>query len=52
MREATFEVLENESRYISEGEDEVNFVKNLEQGSGRFEGKLPFKCFSCVRVGH
>jgi len=52
MREAAFEVSENESGYISEGEDEVNFVKNLERGFGRFKGKLPFKCFSCGRVGH
>eukprot|EP00253_Pinus_taeda_P006450 PITA_06450 len=52
MREAVFEVSANESGYISEGEDEVNFVKNLERGSGRFKGKLPFKCFSCDRVGH
>ena len=43
MREATFEVSANELGYISEGEDEVNFVKNLEWGSGRFKGKLPFK---------
>eukprot|EP00253_Pinus_taeda_P029858 PITA_29858 len=46
--EATFEA----SGYMSEEEDEVNFVKNLEWGTGRFEGKLPFKCFSCGRVGH
>ena len=39
-------------KIISEGEDEVNFVKNLERGSGRFKGKLPFKCFSCGIVGH
>ena len=52
MGEAAFEVSTNESGYISEGEDEVNFVKNLERGSGRFKGKLPFKCFSCGRVGH
>ena len=29
-----------------------NFVKNLQQGSRRFRGKLPFKCFACGRVGH
>ena len=34
------------SGYISE-EDEVNFVKKLQLGTGRFRGKLPFKCFSC-----
>jgi len=58
MREAAFEVSANgkeklnESGYISEEEDEVNFVKNLEWGSGRFKSKLPFKFFSCGRVGH
>ena len=40
-----------ESRYILE-ENEVNFVKNIQRGSGIFRGKLPFKCFSCVRVFH
>eukprot|EP00253_Pinus_taeda_P022515 PITA_22515 len=52
MREVAFEVSVNELGYISEGEDEVNFVKNLERGSGRFKGKLAFKCSSCGRVGH
>lgn len=52
MRETAFKVSANESGYISEGENEVNFVKNLERGSGRFKGKLPFKCFSCGRDGH
>eukprot|EP00253_Pinus_taeda_P011262 PITA_11262 len=42
----------NESGHISEGEEEANFVKNLQQGSRRFIGKLPFKCFACGRVGH
>ena len=46
--EAAFEA----SGYMSEEEDEVNIVKNLEQGTGWFKGKLPFKCFSCGRVGH
>ena len=40
-----------ESGYISE-EEEVNFVKKLQWDSGRFRGKLPFKCFACGRVGH
>eukprot|EP00253_Pinus_taeda_P015104 PITA_15104 len=38
--------------HISEEEEESNFVKNLQQGAGRFRGKLPFKCFACGRVGH
>jgi len=42
----------NESGHISEEEEEANFVKNLQRGSGRFRGKLPFKCFACGRVGH
>ena len=37
---------------MSEEEEESNFVKNLQRGAGRFRGKLPFKCFACVRVGH
>ena len=57
MREAAFKVSANgkeklsESRYISKEEYEVNFVKNLERGFGRFKRKLPFKYLSCGRVG-
>ena len=39
------------SGYISE-ENEANFAKKLQLGTGRFRGKLPFKCFECGRVGH
>ncbi len=58
MREAPFKSSvkrkeeHNESGHISEEEDEVNFVKKLQQGSRRFRGKLPFKCFACGRVDH
>eukprot|EP00253_Pinus_taeda_P035921 PITA_35921 len=56
MREATFKASGkeelNQSGHISEGEEEANVVKNLQWGSGRFRGKLPFKCFACGRVGH
>jgi len=41
-----------ESGHMSEEEEESNFVRNLQRGTGRFRGKLPFKCFSCGRVGH
>ena len=41
-----------ESGHVSEEEEESNFVKNLQRGTGRFRGKLPFKCFACGRVGH
>eukprot|EP00253_Pinus_taeda_P003723 PITA_03723 len=40
------------SHIPEEEEEESNFVKNLQRGSGRFRGKLPFKCFACGRVGH
>eukprot|EP00253_Pinus_taeda_P033627 PITA_33627 len=42
----------DEYGHMSEGEEESNFVKNLQRGTGRFIGKLPFKCFTCGRVGH
>jgi len=55
-REATFKASRkgdyNESGCMSEGEEESKFVKNLQRGSGRFRGKLPFKCFTCGSVGH
>ena len=56
MREAAFKAWGreelNESGHISEGEEEANFVKNLQRGSRRYRGKLPFKCFACGRVDH
>lgn len=41
-----------EASHVPEEEEESNFVRNLQRGTGRFRGKLPFKCFSCGRVGH
>eukprot|EP00253_Pinus_taeda_P004956 PITA_04956 len=38
--------------HMSEEEEESNFVRNLQRGTGRLRGKLPFKCFACGRVGH
>jgi len=55
-REAVFKAAGKGDYYelghVSEEEEESNFVKNLQQGIGRFRGKLPFKCFACRRVGH
>lgn len=42
----------NELGHMSEGEEESKFVKNLQWGSGRFRGKLPFKFFACGKFGH
>ena len=56
-REAAFRASGKEDYYEAshvpeEEEEESNFVRNLQRGSGRFRGKLPFKCFACGRVGH
>jgi hypothetical protein len=32
--------------------EETNFIKKLLKGFGKYKGKLPLKCFNCVRVGH
>eukprot|EP00253_Pinus_taeda_P008638 PITA_08638 len=56
-REAAFKVPGKGDYYEAshvpeEEEEESNLVRNLQRGSGRFRGKLPFKCFACGRVGH
>ena len=33
-------------------EEEANFIKKLQKGSGKYKGKLPFKCFNCGKIGH
>ena len=32
--------------------EEANLIKKLQKGSGKYKGKLPFKCFNCGKVGH
>jgi hypothetical protein len=32
--------------------EEANFIRKLQKGSGKYKGKLPFKCFNCGKVGH
>jgi hypothetical protein len=32
--------------------EEANFVRKLKRGSGKYKGKIPFKCFNCGEVGH
>lgn len=59
MREVSFkdrykgekkEAPKNKS-YLSDKEVS-NIMRKLQVGIGKFRGKLPFKCFSCGRVGH
>jgi len=52
MREAAFKASGKGDYNESKEEEESNFVKNLQWGTGRFRGKLPFKCFACGRVSH
>jgi hypothetical protein len=40
-------------RDISELDDiEEKIVRRLKKGSGKYQGKLPFKCFNCGKIGH
>jgi hypothetical protein len=27
-------------------------VRRLKKGSGKYQGKFPFKCFNCGKIGH
>jgi hypothetical protein len=49
-REASFKEDENEDS--EPDEIEAKFVKRLKKGSGKYKGKLPFKCFNYGRIGH
>ena len=33
-------------------EEEANFIKKLQKGSGKYKGKLPYKCFNCGKIGN
>ncbi len=46
-REVAFKASGEGEYYESGEEEESNFVRNLQRGTGRFRGKLPFKCFAC-----
>jgi hypothetical protein len=49
-REASFKEDKNTD---SEFDDiEETFVRILTKGSGKYQGKLPFKCFNCGKIGH
>jgi hypothetical protein len=49
-REASFKADKNTD---SELDDiEAKFVRRLKKGSEKYQGKLPFKCFNCGKIGH
>jgi hypothetical protein len=49
-REASFKEDKNEDS--EPDEIEAKFVKKLKKGSGKYKGKLPFKCFNYGRIVH
>jgi hypothetical protein len=60
-REAPFKVTKktrNKEHKVEErpgdesDEEEAHFVRRLKRGTNKYNGKLPFKCFNCGRVGH
>ena len=42
----------NESSIDELDEEEANFVIKLNTGSGKYKGKLHFRCSKCGRIGH
>jgi hypothetical protein len=49
-REASFKADKNEDS--EPDEIEAKFVRRLKKGSGKYQGKFPFKCFNCGNIGH
>jgi FtsZ-binding cell division protein ZapB len=49
-REASFKAEKSTESELDE--IEAKFVRRLKTGSGKYNGKLPFKCFNCGKVGH
>jgi hypothetical protein len=49
-REASFKEDKNEDSEPDEIEEKI--VRRLKKGSGKYQGKFPFKCFNCGNIGH
>jgi hypothetical protein len=49
-REASFKEDKNIDSELDDIEEK--FVRRLKKGSGKYQGKLPFKCFNCGKIGH
>ena len=43
---------EKEGTFSCSDEEEAKFVRRLDRGTGKYKGKLPFKCFNYCRVWH
>jgi hypothetical protein len=46
------EHMPNENHSNISDEEVANFIMKLHKGSGKYKGKLPFKCFNCGKIGH
>lgn len=55
VREVAFKaykcIEEKETPCSSSDEEEAKFIRGLDRCTGKYKGKLPFKCFNCGRVG-
>jgi hypothetical protein len=49
-REASFKGDKNEDSEPNEIEEKI--MRGLKKGSGKYQGKFPFKCFNCGKIGH
>ena len=49
-REASFKVDKNIDSELDV--IEPKFGRRLKKGSGKYKGKMPFKCFNCGNIGH
>jgi hypothetical protein len=49
-REASFKADKNEDSEPDEIEEKI--VRRLKKGSDKYQGKFPFKCFNCGKIGH
>ena len=50
IREAFFKVDKNIDSEMDA--TEAKFVRRLKKGSGKYKGKMPFKCFKSGKIGH
>ena len=49
-REASFK--EDKNINFEMDVTEAKFVRRLKKGSGKYKGKIPFKCFNCGKINH
>jgi hypothetical protein len=49
-REASFKADKNTDSKLDD--IEAKFVRRLKKRLGKYQGKFPFKCFNCGKIGH